>query len=71
MTELENIISKVLGLKLEEINDNLSRNDVESWDSFNHLLLISEIEKELGISFSLTEIEEIQTVKNIKEVISK
>ena len=47
MDSLKQIVSRVLNI--DSINENVSRNNTEEWDSFNHLLLISEIEKELGV----------------------
>ena len=67
--DLKRIFSRVMNIDLKMINDELSRDNAENWDSFNHLLLISEIEKELGINISLPEVEEIRTFKELQEIV--
>ena len=71
MENLRQIVSRVLNLGMDKINDELSRNNAEEWDSFNHLLLISEIEKEIKVKFTMLEVERIKTFKELQEVISK
>ena len=40
-------------------------NDIEGWDSINHIILIVEIEKEFNFKFKL---EEMRSFKNIGEL---
>lgn len=49
------------------INDAMTANDVEDWDSLAHLQLISETEDAFGIHFSLGE---INNFANVGELIS-
>ncbi len=69
--QLINLISRVLNIEEEKIDDQLSRDTTEEWDSFNHLLLISEIERNMKIRFALSDVEQIKTFKQLKELISK
>ena len=39
---------------------------IESWDSFNGLILVDELESNFNIKFSLSEILDIKNVKDIK-----
>jgi acyl carrier protein len=71
MDKLRGIMSRVLNIDVGEINDDISRNDTEQWDSFNHLLLISEIEKEMGVKFTTPEVEEIKTFRDLREAVSR
>jgi len=68
MEKLKNNLSRVLSIDGGEVSDELSRGSGE-WDSFNHLLLISEIEKEIDIKFTTQEIEKIKTFKDLREVV--
>jgi acyl carrier protein len=68
--KLKKVTSKTLGIPLDEIKDTLQR-DSDVWDSFNHLLLISELEKEMGISLSAKEVEEISTFKQLRQIVEK
>lgn len=70
MEKLKNIVSRVFNIAVSEINDELTCDNTEGWDSFNHLLLITEIEKEMGVKFSISEVREIKTFKDIRESIA-
>lgn len=71
MDSLKQIVSRVLNIAINKINEKVSRNNTEEWDSFNHLLLISEIEKELKVKFTMLEVEQIKAFKELQEVVSK
>jgi len=70
MEGLKKIVAKVLSIDEIEVNNSLTMGNAEQWDSFNHLLLISEIEKEIGIKFSIQEVEKIKSFKDLKEIVS-
>jgi len=67
MEQLKKIVAKVLNVDESKV-DELTMGNTEQWDSFNHLLLISEIEKELGIKFSIQEVEKMKSFKDLKEI---
>lgn len=47
----------------------LSAEDVEDWDSFNHINLIVAIESRFGIKFLTAELESMQTVGHLADLI--
>ena len=65
--KLYEIISKIMDVPASEINDESSPETIESWDSFNSLLLADELESEFNISFSLEEIIDSPNVATIKK----
>ena len=64
--KLYDIISKVFSVQISEINDESSPETIESWDSFNGLILVDELESNFNIKFSLSEIIYVKNVKDIK-----
>jgi len=64
--KLYNIISKVFSVPISEINDESSTETIESWDSFNGLILVDELESNFNIKFSVSEIIDVKNVKDIK-----
>ena len=64
--KLYDIISKVLSVQISEINDESSPETIESWDSFNGLILVNELESNFNIKFSVSEIIDVKNVKDIK-----
>jgi acyl carrier protein len=71
LDQLRAIVARVFDIPQEKVTDQLERGKLEVWDSLNHLLLISEIEDELGVEFTTEEVLKINTYKDIREIISK
>jgi acyl carrier protein len=71
MNKLKKILSQVLGVDESEINDQSSPDNIESWDSFNGLMLVSELESQYKIHFSTDEVISIRTVGDIKKALKK
>ena len=64
--KLYNIISKLFSGPISEINDESSPKTIESWDSFNGLILVDELESNFNIKFSVSEIIDVKNVEDIK-----
>lgn len=64
--KLYKIIAKVMSVPLSEINDKSGPENIESWDSFNGLVLIDELEENYDIKFSLQEVTDVRTIADIK-----
>lgn len=67
----EDIILKILLLEKEQLNDNVSRDDLEEWDSMTHLALVSELEQVFDIILSDNDVTKIKTIGDIKKTLSK
>ena len=66
-SNLFKIFAKVFGLMDNSINMSTSQENLENWDSLNHILLIVEIEKKFDIKFKVGEIGELNSAKKIFE----
>jgi len=64
--KLYNIISKVFSVPISEINDESNPETIESWDSFNGLILVDELESNFNVKFLVSEIIDVKNVKDIK-----
>ena len=60
------IVAKVFSVPISEINNESSPETIESWDSFNGLILVDELESNFNIKFSVSEISDVKNVKDIK-----
>jgi len=67
---IEAIAKKIFG---EEtiITEATSSSDIEKWDSMNHVVLISTIEKEFSVSFDIMEIIGITKFGDFIDLIEK
>ena len=60
------IIAKVFSISESQVNDQSGPENIESWDSFNGLILVDELENHFNIKFSISEITDVKTVADIK-----
>ena len=70
LTQLKEIFQSALDEPVE-INPETTRDDIEAWDSINHLNLIVELEDKLNISFTKEEIEKFNSVKELLDILAK
>ncbi|RDY31709.1 acyl carrier protein [Lachnotalea glycerini] len=48
------------------VNDKTTADDIEDWDSLEHINLVVAVEKEFGIKFNMGE---VTTMKNVGEMV--
>jgi acyl carrier protein len=63
------IISETLGVSTNSIDDDTTPADIESWDSFNALMLVSELEEKFSLSFTIEEVTGVRKVGDIIRVL--
>ena len=64
--KLYNIISKVFSVSITEINDESGPETIESWDSFNGLVLVDDLESNFNVKFTVSEITDVKNISDIK-----
>lgn len=69
--KLHPLIAEILHLPLEKITDDLAMNEVESWDSLQHMNLIASLEQTFGVELTFDEIVAMKNVREIKRVLSE
>jgi acyl carrier protein len=62
LSRVQRIVSDVLQIPLEKVTPETSPDNVETWDSIQHLNLVLSLEQEFGIQFSPEEIEQLLSV---------
>jgi acyl carrier protein len=70
INNLTTVFRKVFNNNSLVINNNLTANDVEGWDSLTHMLLISEIEEDFSIKFKLKDLNKMRNVGDMIEIIN-
>ena len=71
ITEVKEILAKVLEIDIDTIFDNTTQKDIAKWDSLQHLNLIVEIEDKYDISIDPEDISEMLSIDKIIEIIKK
>lgn len=65
------VFSTVMGIPKESVNKSISVENLEVWDSVQHLNLILSLEEEFSIKFSPEEIQEMLSIDKIIEKIKE
>ena len=52
------------------VNDSTTSNDIEDWDSLEHINLIVAVEKKFGMKFSMGEVTSMKNVGEMADIIS-
>ena len=65
-SEVYEIIARVFSIPVSQVTDESGPENVESWDSFNGLVLVDELESHFNIKFTISEITDVKNVADIK-----
>lgn len=66
INQLYNIIGQVMNVPVSLINNVSGPETIGSWDSFHGLILIDELETKFNVKFTLDEVLNTKTVRDIK-----
>jgi len=69
MKRVKEILAKILEIDENGITDETSPDDVETWDSFNGLMIASELENVFNVKFTMEEVASVKCVKDIKDAL--
>ncbi len=68
--DLETIVARTLGIDRAAVDDRLAREREPAWDSFNHLLLIAEVERAYGIRFAVDQPAAIHDLPGLRAAVA-
>jgi acyl carrier protein len=69
--KLTQVLATVLELSPEQIRDDLTPNDVEVWDSFTHVMLMTNLEEAFGITIDPSEATKVSSVGKIRSMLRR
>lgn len=68
--DLKRLFADILDIPESDVNDELLGDDVDTWDSMNHLRLITALEQEFSIQFSMDEIQSVTGYATLRDIVS-
>lgn len=69
--KLYDLLSKILEVPRDKMNDEISPVNTPTWDSFNAIMMIVELEKASGVSFDMNDLMSVKDVGDIKRILDK
>jgi acyl carrier protein len=69
--QLISILEDVFQVELPEPIDDLTQDELEEWDSFNHLRLVSELEDIFEITLDDADIPEMTSLQRVKSLLQR
>jgi acyl carrier protein len=68
---IREVMAEVLEIDPAAIGAGFHREEAPSWDSMNHLRLISALEEAFGIRFTMKEVEEMERFDTIRRLVAE
>ena len=68
-TKLKEVISNVLGVPINEINDSSNSDSLDNWDSLSHINLVLAIEAEFDVALTPEDYMDMLSVKSITMIL--
>ena len=69
--KIKEIAAGIFQLDLSSIRLDMAPDDVDTWDSLNHLRLITEVESSFSIQLSMQQIQSIHSLADLVEAVAK
>ena len=69
--KLKEVIADTFDIDEDEITDETTSDTIETWDSLNHLRLVTALEGEFDISLTMGEINDMASYPKIVELVTK
>jgi acyl carrier protein len=63
--------SQALNISLNQISDELTYQSISEWDSITHMILISQLEDDFGVSIDTDDVIDMSSVAKAKEILTK
>ena len=70
-SEITTIFQRIIGDDSIKLAATTTAQDVEGWDSMNHIFIVVEIEKHFGVKFHAAEMEELKDIGELVLLLKK
>ncbi len=68
---LADVFRQVLEDDTIELTPETTADDVDGWDSMNHIFIVVELEKRFGVKFQAAEMEELKNVGELAKLVQQ
>ena len=71
ISSLHEVVADILGLDPGDVDDSLSRETADNWDSLNHLRIVTAVEQAFSVRLTMEEIQSATSVGRLKEMLER
>ena len=71
LNKLYDLLSRILRIDAKIINDETSPDNIDTWDSYNGLMMVSELESIFNVQFTMEEVVAVRNVSDIKKCLTE
>ena len=69
--KLKQVVSDILEVDIDDINENSSPDNIEKWDSLSHIKLVMAIEVEFNVKLTPDDVMDMLSVKLIQMILEE
>jgi acyl carrier protein len=69
--DLRQLFAQVMDLRTSQIHPDISQINCASWTSLNHLMLVSQIESQFGVTFTNAEISAMTSYGRVAQTLAQ
>ena len=69
--KFSSIVGAILGVPEDQVTDDLSPETVDTWDSLNHINLISALEQEFGVTLATDDLAASMSMQRLKGLLAE
>lgn len=70
LDEIRALVADVLGMRESRVTGDTGPGTEEAWDSLAHLTIVTAVEREYGVRFSMDEVRSIESIRHLDTLLS-
>jgi acyl carrier protein len=71
LEQLRTLAADVLRVPRSQVDESSTPEQIESWDSIQHVSLVVAIEQQFGLEFDPDEISQMESIGRIRDIVSR
>lgn len=68
---IASVFSRVLGIDVDSVTDELRYNSIPQWDSIAHMSVVAALEEEFGVMIDMDDVIDMSSVGKAREILRK
>ncbi len=70
-SEFYSVVANIFKVDINSLKDEMTKDDIDKWDSMQQLILIMALEAKFGIRFETDDVFDIDTIGSVLNILNK